>query len=458
MKGVAKWLLVAVAISLSAVLLTVALRRPPVYDGRPLAELLVALGSLDYRERQQAEAALRGLGPEAVPALKRALTARDTPTSLLWASLQERIFTHPPARAPRAEIRTRAAELLARLGPAALPAAPVLVNQLADQEPAAARAAESALRHIGPPVVPDLIAALHHSQPASRGLAAKLLAQRRELGDGVTNALPALVGALRDGHPLVRARAADALRALRLPQEKVIQGLTIALEDETALVRMAAAEALGELGRPAEPVIAALQQRLADADGFVRVAAAKGLWQLTGDLRLAVPVLVAALNDPDAHWRASLALREIGPAAAADAVPPLLTRLRTEVAHRPSRTPQSAAMALACMGPKAVPGLIELLREREPAVRVGAAVALAGHGSGAAAAVPALLGLLAEPDGECRLAATETLGAIGPPARDALPPLTVLAEVSTDLYQRSTAQNAVAKIRGPNPEPDHPAQ
>jgi hypothetical protein len=162
-------------------------------------------------------------------------------------------------------------------------------------------------------------------------------------------------------------------------------------------------------------------------------------------------VLISALRHPQAHWQAALALAEIGAPAEA-AIPALLDALQTEAVHRPSRTPASAALALWRMSAAAVPGLTSLLQHEKPAVRIGAALALGGHGAAARGAVPALLAMLDEPAGEARIVAANTLGAIGPQAGATLPTLAALGR-DGDQYVRAAALAALNKVSPPASAP-----
>lgn len=431
--------------------------RPPEYDGRSLEAWLIALASLDYRERQEADRALRTLGPEAVPTLIRALTMRETTLVLAWRFVRERLPPPPSPRLPEARIRVQAARLLGSLGPAALPSVPALIDQLNDPESEVARAAAAALRRIGPLAVPRLIEALSHRDPGIRRAAVGLLSSRPDFGDDVIQSLPAVIRMLEDSDPRARAAAAEALEKLPARQTAAIEALERSLGDPSSTVRSAAASALGNLGSTADARAGKLEPLLTDPDGLVRVAAAKAHWQISGTTARSVPTLVSLLTDRDAHWRAALVLREIGPAAADLAVPALLERLQVEFVHRPSRTPASATLALARMGPAAVPGLTRLLEATDPTVRMGAAMALIDHRAGAASATPGLLKMLDDPDVEVRIVAAQTLGAIGPAAMEAVPSLRRIAAESRN-YLQSSAENALTAILGSDARNEMPVR
>ncbi len=87
--------------------------------------------------------------------------------------------------------------------------------------------------------------------------------------------------------------------------------------------------------------------------------------------------------------------------------------------------PETAADALARIGPAAVPTLMKALESPEPYVRTRAAQAMARMGPEASAAVPGLTRALRDQDPDVRRAAARALGQIGPAAETAIPALAV---------------------------------
>jgi hypothetical protein len=84
---------------------------------------------------------------------------------------------------------------------------------------------------------------------------------------------------------------------------------------------------------------------------------------------------------------------------------------------------EAAEVALGRIGAPAVPALIDMLQNPDPAVRKKAIEVLGRMGEDAAPAVPALTALLNDPDLAVRKAAARTLGQIGPEAQAAVPAL-----------------------------------
>jgi HEAT repeat protein len=109
------------------------------------------------------------------------------------------------------------------------------------------------------------------------------------------------------------------------------------------------------------------------------------LGRIGPDAKDAVPALASVLleNDSALRGRAATALGAIGPEAKA-AVPKLVLALEDR------STLESVVAALAKIGKPAVSGLTNALTDKNPAVRLGAAVALGRIGPDARSAVPAL--------------------------------------------------------------------
>jgi HEAT repeat protein len=84
---------------------------------------------------------------------------------------------------------------------------------------------------------------------------------------------------------------------------------------------------------------------------------------------------------------------------------------------------ETAADALARIGPAAVPALLEALHSPDPEVRAKAANVLGRMGPDARDSVPELIRLLDDPDERVRKTVIRALGRIGPAAQDAVPGL-----------------------------------
>lgn len=117
---------------------------------------------------------------------------------------------------------------------------------------------------------------------------------------GRAEAIPVLVEATTDGHPVVREAGVRALGILG--DTSILSQVIHVLEvDSDAIVRQIAAYALGMLGdvRAVTPLIRVLSKQ--DEGPGVRGMAAEQLGTL--DDTAAVPALIAALNDAEAEIR-----------------------------------------------------------------------------------------------------------------------------------------------------------
>ncbi len=348
----------------------------------------------------------------------------------------------------------RAAYVLGRLGEAAAPAVPAII-ELAQKKPPAAYS--DALVQIGEPAVAPLLAVAEQADPATltrehwaaqclaqmgglatspvmRSLAhpnpkVRLLATRvlAELGPDAEPAAPALLERLDDADLRVRGTALVALAAIPVPMQTLQPRLEAAFQDPAPALRGAAVEAalrLGPEGKNFQPAIAAA---LRDADPQVRAAA---LGALGPDSSAAIPTLLEMLRDPTLRAGAIDALGRIGPAAR-PAAAPLGEIVRT--AARADRL--HALAALTKLGPAAQEARAALDAARtdpDAAIRAAAIPALAQIESDPAARLAILTAGLEDPDLSVRRATAEAIGRLGEKAIDTAPKLVALLEVESD--------------------------
>jgi HEAT repeat protein len=155
---------------------------------------------------------------KAVPALRDMLARGQGPAPYLAASALGQIGAEtedalsPLAAAlghADADVRRAAARALGQIGPKAVP---VIKQALSSPSEEARRGAVEALGWMGSLAVPELIAALKNDRPAARRAAARALGR---LGAEAKLGESALLEAVDDSDPNVRATAADALRKVR---------------------------------------------------------------------------------------------------------------------------------------------------------------------------------------------------------------------------------------------------
>jgi HEAT repeat protein len=438
---VKKWVMVVVvALGIAAALLTFAKPAPESSElGRAVIAHLQALTSPDYQTRDDAEAALAAIGPQAVPFLVASLDDRPAALERALLYLNDRLGLPPIPPSSTPQLRVRAAEQLARVGTAHPLTAPALVRAFRDDHSTVVMEAQRSLRRIGArQVIPDLLRGLSKRDTRVRRCAAEVL---RDFGAQANSATPQLLELLTDRSEGVRVQAAHALAAVA--GQAAVPGLIDALDDKKASVRAAAARALASIGPEAVSARSKLQRRLADPNADVRVASAKAIWSIQREAREAVPVLIAALGEP-VSWEAALILASIGPNAS-NAVPALIERLKREKVPRPLRETPVAALALGQIGPAAVPALMETLASTDPRVRTSAALALSYVGPQASGATPQLVNLLRDPDGDVRRAATLSLGTIDPARKELVSALVAMAS-DEDIFLQSLAAATLERI------------
>ena len=356
----------------------------PVYEGKTLAQWLDELNDADYSVSDAAADALVRIGPDAVPMLLDARASSDV------------------------RLHRRAVAVLVRIG---APAAPGLVEALREK-PEEARV-ETPLVRMGPAAVPALVEALKGEKRGKE--AARILGL---MGPRGTDAVPGLIGLLRDRHApvAVREATADALGKIGEPVAEVVPALTAALKDDKEEVRYRAAEALAWIGPPAKEAMPALVAALKDEDARTAEMACLALARL-GDAG-AVRPLLEVLQGPRGSVadQAARALWQIGPAAK-EVVPGLLALLK-----KPPNESRRVRTLLLWLGPLAVPGLADALRDNEATVRQSAAEILGLLGPVARAAVPPLADALQDKTPAVALAAALALTQVDPTrAGDAVP-------------------------------------
>ena len=246
-----------------------------------------------------------------------------------------------------------------------------------------------------------------------------------------------LRGVLGDGRPLVLAAAfhhhlipcpprSPAPGVTHMRQHAVVSpiragetvvGLTVVLRDVT----------------PRDERSRRLVEALASDDPAERSRAQQELAGRRVDPESLTPAL------SDTRWRVRRRASQAFAMAGAEATAALLRVVRE--GHTDPAALNAAIDALAMQGDAAVPGLIELLDDRSPDVRVYASLALGlvGHPD----AVTALLQALGDPDPNVRYHAVEALGRLH--ALDAGPALMTIAEGDDD-FLAFAALEAIAHL------------
>jgi len=241
--------------------------------------------------------------------------------------------------------------------------------------------------------VPALTRALltDRTAPVRKRSAVSLAVVVNKLNDGATTGAvaDALVGALTDKDPAVRAAAAKGLGQIRPDPKAVVPALLEATRDVNVWVRGAAVASLGLIQKDA---------------GIDRM-----------DVRRAI---VAAMNDASFH------LREMGIYAfwaTAEKSPELSIALLSDDDVSTRRSVVAALVRSSPLAASIVPELTAALSDEDATVRAGAARALGNIWPPPQSAATALARALGDPDGSVRDAAAKALfeinGGAVPPGR-----------------------------------------
>jgi len=222
----------------------------------------------------------------------------------------------------------------------------------------------------------------------------------------------ALIGKLTGGEESARLEAIDQLATRGAKAAAAVDPLTQLLKDGSAPVRAHAVRCLGEIGKPALPAVTAIAELVKDPDAAVRRQAVKAVMKLRPGPKVTIPLCVKLLEDPDPGVRVRVlhAITEAGPKA----LPGLIEALKNKKAA------YWACLVLRDLGPAAkaaVPALTETLRDAQPDVRREAILALAAMDKAAAPAAEQIAAALS--DEHTRVAATYALGRIGQIPADA---------------------------------------
>ena len=390
-------------------------------DERGLPALAAALGDDDARVRSMAAGALRAIGgPAAANAVTEAL------------------------RSERADVRWQAAGVLGAFGGGAVRP---LLRALRDDDIRVRREALDALRAVGSLEPTPLLDALTDEDADTRWracdvLLAVVLDAPAPEGGGLAEAdavLHALVRALGDEHPIVRATAALAVGALA-PQPGIVRteavaALLPALSDPDFDVAAAACSALGAFG--VEGCAAAVGLLARPRPGRERALAAA---VLSAAGPAAIPTLTHLLGSGDRglRLRASQVLVGFG----AQAVPALVAALESIDGAAEPVLVEALTETLRSIGEPAVPELMDVVARADTATRRAATDILATIGNRRSRA--ALRTLLADPDGATRRHAARGLATLG---TDGLPVLFAALQ-STVPETREAARAGVVEIGG----------
>jgi HEAT repeat protein len=419
----------------------------PVYEGKTLSAWVAILKDQKTDEfvRAAAARALRNFGKPAVAPLAEVM--KDDSVILRCAAAETlgkmgvEAKTAVPAlvgivKDPKvnSHVRFWTIRALGAMGAEAEPAVPALLASLRDRESWIAIAAAQALGKIGPAAskeaIPLLAEALKSPCTELREMASALLA---EYGSEAKAAVPALVDAMKDHDGKVRLGALAALEKIGPEAKAAVPALVNALKDRDEKFRDAA---IGALATAA--TIQGLTELLKDKVPAIRSGAARALRRIGPKAKEAVPALTELLKDKDreSQTAAASALLEIGPEAQATAIRFWVERLK----DKDPRTASEGWFDLSRVGSAAMPVCLELLKDKDPAMRslggqclLVISVGLENSSPKKKESVPTLIALLKDKEPEARGWAAICLAIVGPAAKDAVPTLLPLLQDNREI-------------------------
>ncbi len=343
----------------------------------------------------------------ATPAETGVKSAADVPTSNTSSAVE---VAEPPVTKPAVPVTKSLAALRRELAAGANPDATI-----------AATDSIGRLRGRGRAALPELVGLTADADPRIRWHAARSIGL---IGEDAISAVPTLLTLLQDADPIVATQAAAAIGHIReddhrtdLPPDlselydDAVTQLVAMLVHSDPRVRRACLRALRQLDPDPEDVMPVVDAVFAGEDPAIIMPALHSIADMGGD---AVPFLIERLKRPQGRYWASVALTEIGPAAAA-----------------------------------ATPALVEALAVSPPDEQLQQILAIAAIGEGAQAAGDALLKLYAEGVPPLRGPLLYALGQLKVAGADPLLAETVASE-SPSLA--ATAVWARANIQPENPE------
>jgi HEAT repeat protein len=387
---------------------------------------------------------------------KNVETRRDAATRLRQSNttVQERALPTMIGlleKEPDGQVRLSILDALASLGPGAAPAVPALVQTLRadvggrgeealhqDYRSALALAAIGkpaveglrslltvrkvsvraeaimALGRIGPDAataIPDLILVLADKNDKNERIAEEVSIALGRIGN---SAVDPLIAATAHADSSVRARAATSLGSLSAPTDLVHQAVLKCARDQAPEVRAAAVESLSKFKLSDDALLPIVKENVRNNDERVRLAVVNLLVERPALLATMAPELgslLSAKNEAIARHAAFL-LGKSG----ASAVPVLLGGLR-----HPAGPVEPIADALGQIGRPAVEPLTQAVKDPEPRVRRGAALALGQIRPVPKGNLQTLAVGLRDPDRDVRAAFLTAIGYLGPRASEAVP-------------------------------------
>jgi len=291
-------------------------------SGAKLAEpyVVALLIDLDPQIRMTAFNALRSMGVDPQPGLRKALSNPDATTRITTASLMVQLNLEVALAEPvllegvkhkDEALKTQAAYALALRGLQPDVVLPIFINALKNETPSVRRQAAEMIAKYGAQASkagPDLINALDDKDDA---VCAQALTTLRSIGADPKLLFPAMVKVLRRADTKLHPAASQVI--FQVGPQAIPEVIAMLKKDDSPGVRLACLQALAMVGPPAKDAVGELIKTLDDPTPRVRMTAARALGNIGPDAKTAEAALAKALKDADANVKqiAEAALTQI---------------------------------------------------------------------------------------------------------------------------------------------------
>lgn len=235
------------------------------------------------------------------------------------------------------------------------------------------------------------------------------------------------------------------------PAPDPLRELIRALQDKDELVRAKAAASLEKKGREATPAVTHLIRALEDPHPKVRDAASRALYRIQGKKALAAIVkTLKTESDPDVRFLLVTIVmqwgRDRGPEVK-EIIPVLIETMKLDYEKYPNAV-ESAWVSLIIIGPEAVPALVKLAKDKgQEAINRSTAIYVLGQmGGEARKAVPALIELLRDPEDDLATGAARALGYLDARGEDVIRALEAFGKGASSMQGCIDATDALSRI------------
>jgi HEAT repeat protein len=189
-----------------------------------------------------------------------------------------------------------------------------LKNLLEDPQPSVQTAALIALEDAEVRIDDNILLLMNGLRDKNPVLALQCAQHLGTYAKGANEAIPDLIEALRTNHPIIQIIVSHALYDMGYDPLALLRPILTAAKNGEIYVKMEALEILEDMGPAAEPALQAYVRMLGDRNTLVRVVAVRGIRLLGEKGRPLASQLRKALTDPAraVRFHAEAALKDLG--------------------------------------------------------------------------------------------------------------------------------------------------